>query len=103
MLSAAYTRTPLRGSIFVEGELKPDLIRFLRRAPGIKKRNGDPITKFLQLEERVATLTLPKERELRFVVGQWVRVKKGTYKGDIGYVKQLMHWGGVQLLLVPRL
>ncbi|KAF8237221.1 hypothetical protein L208DRAFT_1249010 [Tricholoma matsutake] len=36
-------------------------------------------------------------------VGDWVRVLKGTYKGDVGYVAAVENWGGVTLLLVPHL
>ena len=35
-------------------------------------------------------------------VGKWVRVLKGTYKGDVGYVLSTAS-GGLELLLVPRL
>jgi len=35
-------------------------------------------------------------------VRRWVRVRKGTYKGDIGYVIASESWG-VCLLLVPHL
>ena len=36
-------------------------------------------------------------------VGKWVRVCKGTYKGDVGYVSAVEGWGGASLLLVPCL
>jgi len=29
-------------------------------------------------------------------VGDWVRVLKGTYKGDVGYVVAVENWGGHQ-------
>ena len=36
-------------------------------------------------------------------VGHWVRVLKGTYKGDVGCVAAITNFGGVNLLLIPRL
>jgi len=36
-----------------------------------------------------------------FAVGKWALVSKGV--GDLGYVSRIEPWGGVTLLLVPRL
>jgi hypothetical protein len=91
--------------IYVEGKPNPDVLGTLLHAPGIMTKWTDVIHKFVPPEAREETLHLPKEKELKFAVGQWVRVsqKKDVYKGDLGYIKQLHHWGGVRLLLVPRL
>jgi hypothetical protein len=34
--------------------------------------------------------------------GQWIRVRTGVYKGDIGFVKCVEPWGA-QVLVVPHL
>ena len=34
--------------------------------------------------------------------GQWIRVRYGAYKGDVGFVTGVETWG-VQVLVVPRL
>jgi transcription elongation factor len=43
------------------------------------------------------------DKKLDVAIGQWVRVCKGIYKGDVGYVDTIENWGGVGVLLVPRL
>lgn len=103
VLSTAFTRGPIRGCIFIEADMTSELANLIYCTPGIMKRGGKPIIKFVPIEDRIKTITLPKDLELRFTVGQWIQVTKGTYKGDIGYVKELKAWGGVQLILVPRL
>jgi hypothetical protein len=67
------------------------------------RTGGNAITKFIPPSERMRALRLPKDRELRFTVGQWVQVLRGKYKGDLGLVKELFPWGRVCLLMVPRL
>ena len=48
-------------------------------------------------------LHLPKDQELQFTIGQWVQVLRGKYTGDLGLVNELLPWGRVCLLMVPRL
>jgi len=51
-----------------------------------------------------AILSVPDAIVTRgFAVGKWALVSKGVYKGDLGYVSTIEPWGGVTLLLVPRL
>jgi len=64
---------------------------------------GNPIIKFMLPSDCIHVLRLPKDQELRFTIGQWVRVIKGKYKGDLGYVNELLSWGGVCLLMVPHI
>jgi hypothetical protein len=35
--------------------------------------------------------------------GDWVTVRHGLYKGDVGYVQSIENWGQITLLLVPHL
>ena len=103
MFLAAFTRGSDRGFIYIEGDFTNELRNILRRIPGLMRMGGNPISKFIPPSERIRTLRLPKDRELQFTVGEWVRVLKGKYKGDVGYVDELLSWGGVRLLMVPRL
>lgn len=100
---AAFTRGSDRGYIYIEADFTQDLRNVLHRIPGLIRTQGNPCAKFIPPSDRIHTLRLPKDRELRFTVGQWVRVLKGKYKGDLGHVKKLLPWGGVRLLIVPRL
>jgi hypothetical protein len=68
VLSEAFTCVPIHGGIFVEADLKPDLLNTIRCIPGIMKRGGKPIV--------IGIICLPKDMELRFTVGQWVQVTK---------------------------
>ena len=36
-------------------------------------------------------------------IGSWVTIKKGIYHGDAGFVLGVKSWGGVSVLLIPRL
>jgi transcription antitermination factor NusG len=83
--------------------MNPHLRRYLKLAPGVKTRNSEPIITFVNPQDRPSTLRIPMTRELQFSVGQWVKISRGTYTNDIGCIKKLKEWGGVQVLLVPRL
>jgi transcription antitermination factor NusG len=100
---AAFTRGPIRGHIYIEANMSTNILNLLRLTPGIMKRCGEPIVKLIPIEDRTAIICLPADQDLKFVVGQWVQVTKGIYKGDIGYIREIKAWGGVQLLLVPRI
>jgi hypothetical protein len=49
------------------------------------------------------TMLLDMDDERYPSVGDWVTVRCGLYKGDVGYVQSVENWGEVSLLLVPRL
>jgi transcription elongation factor SPT5 len=100
---AAFTLSTDRGCIYIEADLTKDLRDILRRTPGLMRAQGNPIYKFIPPSDRIRVLRLPKDKELQFEVGQWVRVLKGVYKGDVGYINGLLPWGGVRLLMVPRI
>jgi transcription antitermination factor NusG len=89
--------------LFIEADVTPDLYRVLRTIPGLKRRNAKPIFTFVPPELRPGALHPPTTGELRFSVDQWVHITRGRYKDDIACVKELEDWGGLQLLLLPRL
>src|ERR1700733_12132262 len=49
------------------------------------------------------TMLLDMDDEQNLSGGDWVTVRHGLYKGDVGYVQSIQNWGQVKLLLVPRL
>ena len=49
------------------------------------------------------TMLLDMDDERYSSVGDWVTVRRGLYKGDVGYIRSVENWGQVTLLLVPRL
>jgi len=69
--------------------------RLLKLTPGIVSHR----TRIIQDWTKMLTMN---DIETDVDVGRWVRVRKGTYKGDIGYVIASESWG-VHLLLVPHL
>jgi hypothetical protein len=49
------------------------------------------------------TMLLDMDNERYPSVGDWVTVRRGLYKGDVGYVRSTENRGQVTLHLVPRL
>jgi transcription elongation factor len=75
--------------------------RLLAITPGIVRRRTGIIREQIDFQDWTKMLTM-HDIETNADVGKWVRVRKGTYKGDVGYVLASESWG-VRLLLVPRL
>ena len=78
-----------------------DFLRHLvKRAPGIIRNQSGFICERVDSADGLTLLEMqhvsPPE------VGKWVQVRKGIYKGDMGYVVST-RCGEVQLLLIPRL
>ena len=94
ILKSVYSRG--RGSgVFIEAHPTKPLIEILSTIPGVMKRSGIPVLTYVPPAERKATLTMAKDGELKFAVGQWVWVSRGTYGGDLGYITALHSWGSV--------
>lgn len=100
-LRAAFMRDSIRGWVYLEATMNKGLRHLLRRMPGIFLRDSDIIDQHIELKDWIPLLTMEGSKELP-KVGDWVEVRKGIYKGDVGYVKSVESWG-VQLLLVPRI
>ena len=101
-MRAAFTRGSERGWIFVEATMNSELQSLLLLTPGIIHSNRIPVKFPIDLEDRVAAITLPKGDRDRLEVGQWACIIKGNYRGDVGLVAEVEAWG-VRLLVVPRL
>jgi hypothetical protein len=98
-IRAAFAPAGLTGWVYLEATMNEHLRNMLKLTPGVFRHFLDykAIThedgkKLLQLRQFV----LPE------YVGKWVQVRKGDYKGDVGYVLSAEPWG-VRLLLIPRL
>jgi hypothetical protein len=73
----------------------------LRLTPGVSSRSGLRI-EGIDMEDWTTMLTI-RDADSDAAVGRWVRLCKGAYKADVGYVLKQENWGGVTVLLVPRL
>jgi len=69
--------------------------------PGIVSHRTGIIQEQIDFQDWTQMLTM-NDIKTDVDVGRWVQVRKGTYKGDIGYVIASESWG-VHLLLVPCL
>ncbi len=76
------------------------LRQLLKLAPGIIA-NSRSIFEHIDPSEGLRLLKMQRASPVE--VGTWVQVRKGIYKGDVGYVITSTESMEVQLLLIPRL
>lgn len=74
------------------------LHRLLRLTPGVSFDPYSLILQHVDFEDGLKLLTMRQPIDN----GQWVRVLKGHYKGDLGFISSTETWG-VWVLLIPRL
>jgi len=101
-MRAAFTHASTCGWVYVETTMTPTFQHLLSLMPGVISLNHGPIKFFIDVPDRIGTITLPKLIEAHFEVGHWARVLRGLYKDDISLVASIETWG-VSLLLVLRL
>ena len=99
-LRSALALGSTRGYVYLECNLNTSLLRLLDKSPGVI-RTQDGI-----IRSQVDSLDCEKLLRMKAIkpmakVG-WIRVKTGTYKGDVGFVSATHNWG-VDVLLIPRL
>lgn len=101
-LRSAFTRGSVRGWVYLETSMKEHLVRLLMRTPGIiHTRQTGVVRQPIDFQDWTKMLMM-QDGKLQPAIGQWVRVRKGTYKGDVGVVGGVENWSGVRLLLLPR-
>jgi transcription antitermination factor NusG len=100
-IRSAFTRGSIRGAIYVEGNLDADMISLLRLTPGIIQTRSGVVRQLIDPSDWVKLLTI-QNPILAVKAGQWIRVRKGVYKGDLGFVTRVEAWGA-EVLVVPRL
>jgi hypothetical protein len=85
----------------VEGNLNADVISLLNLTPGIIRKRSGLMRQAVDPSDWVKLLTM---RDPNSVVkaGQWIRVRNGLYKGDLGFVTCVQAWG-TEVLVIPRL
>jgi hypothetical protein len=100
-IRSAFTRGSVGGAIYVEAKLDADMISLLNLTPGIIRKRSGAVRQLINRSDWVKLLTM---QDPNFVAeaGQWIRVRNGLYKGDLGFVTCVEAWG-VQVLVVPRL
>jgi hypothetical protein len=76
------------------------LRRLLKLAPGIISNQSGFISE--HVDSRDGLILLKMHNASPVEIGKWVQIRKGIYKGDLGYVTSTES-GDVQLLLIPRL
>lgn len=79
-----------------------ELQLLLTLTPGVIFRSPRLPVKFpIPRDDRPATLTMPTDPVDTLQVGDWARITKGPYRGDLGLVAEVGEW--IKLLVVPRL
>jgi hypothetical protein len=85
----------------VEGILDANLIYLLNSTPGIIRKQSGVVRQIIDPSDWVKLLTMQDPMTV-VKANQWIRVRNGVYKGDLGFVTQLEAWGA-RVLVVPRL
>ena len=100
-IQSAFTRGSIRGSIYVEGILDADMISLLNFTPGIIRNQSGVVRQIIDPSDWVKLLTM-QDPTTAVKANQWIRVRNGTYKGDLGFVLCVDTWGA-RVLVLPRL
>ena len=100
-IRSAFTRGSVRGAIYVEGNLDADMISLLNLTPGIIRNRSGVVRQLIDPSDWLKLLTMHDPISV-VKAGQWIRVLKGVYKGDLGFVTRVEAWGA-EVLVVPRL
>jgi hypothetical protein len=85
----------------VEGILDADMISLLNSTPGIIRKQSGVVRQSIDPSDWVKLLTM-QDPMSAVKEGQWIRVRNGLYKGDLGFVTRVEAWGA-EVLVVPRL
>jgi hypothetical protein len=101
-LRSAFTQGQIHGSIYLEATMNCELISLLKVTCGIVWDLQGISYQGIPEEEWEALLTM-REVHCQPSIGEWVRILKGSYKGDVAYVSALQEWQGISALLIPRI
>ena len=85
----------------MEGNLDANMISILRSTPGIVCNKTGIVCQLVDPSDWVKLLTM-HDPTMVVKAGQWIRVHKGVYKGDLGFVTDVETWG-VRVLVTPCL
>lgn len=99
-IRSVFSQGTIRGCIYAECRMNTALVELMEITPGIVRTDSGIVRRLIEPGEYTKLLSARDVlQEVR--VKDWVRVKKGLYKGDIGTVTDVHAWG-VSMLLVPR-
>ena len=99
-LRSAFTRGSIRGWIYLEATMNNNLLQLLKLTPGVISSRQGVLRHVIESIDWLKMLTMHDPQTV-FQVGNWVRVGKGKYKGDVGLVTRVESF--IEVLLVPRL
>jgi len=85
----------------VEGILDANMISLLKITPGIIRNQSGVVRQTIDFSDWVKLLTMQDPMTV-VKARQWIRVCKGLYKGDLGFLMDVEAWGA-RVLVVPRL
>jgi hypothetical protein len=97
-LRSVFTRGSIHGYVYLKATMNLKLVNLLKQIPGIQCESGRLQWDSILQEDWEALLMMPTP-----VVGEWVNIPRGKYKGDLAYSSSLEDRQGVDLLLIPRL
>ena len=100
-IRSAFTNGSARGWVYVEATMNDHLLRLLRLTPGILWNHCGICSQHIPFNEGLALLKMCRLKDPP-ELGKWVQVRRGTYKGDVGYVLSVAA-SEVHLLLIPHL
>ena len=101
-IRSAFTRGSVRGSIYLEGILDTNMFSLLNLTPGIiRKQSSGVVRQKIDPSDWMKLLTMQDPMTV-VKAGQWIRVRNGLYKGDLGFLTHVEAWGA-RVLVVPRL
>jgi hypothetical protein len=100
-IRSAFTRGSVRGSIYVEGILDANMISLLDFTPGIIRKQSGVVRQTIDFSDWVKLLIMQDPMTV-VKARQWIRVRKGLYKGDLGFLTHVEAWGA-RVLVIPRL
>jgi transcription elongation factor len=99
-MRTAFVHGSIKCWVYLEATMNDFLRHLVKSAPGIIRNQSGFI--FERVDSADGLTLLKMQHVSPQEVGKWVQVRKGIYKGDMGYVTSTRS-GGVELLLIPRL
>jgi transcription antitermination factor NusG len=99
-MRTAFVHGSLKCWVYLEATMNDHLRHLVKQAPGVIRNQSGFISERVDSGEGLTLLEMQHASPPE--VGKWVRVRRGIYKGDVGFVTSSTE-SGVQLLLIPRL
>ena len=99
-ITSAFQRDSFHGHLYVEARSEAHIREALHGLVGVYISN----TPVLVPIEEMPDLLKSRRKEIALTVGGWVRIKRGTYKGDLAQVDDVPESGEMLTLkVVPRI